>query len=370
MLIKNCKKNIFLVAGRTGGPYFPIPKIISVLDEFNPIIVGVKNSFEERVCKTQKLDLIYLPEAKLNILSFSKSNLADKLLGFFDLILNLVKFKISFWTCIFELLRHQPKLIYTTGSFLAVPLFLAAKLLNFLSLTTIRLAVHQQDPMAGLSNRICVKKADLISCIFNHTKQNYHNFQDCFLIQNPILETSYEPKLIWENIELQTSIQTSKKPSILIFGGGSGARFINEWVWTNFVELTKNFRVVHLTGVLQIDIEKINKTEDYFSLDAVFADMPQLLSSVDFVLCRAGLGTISELEFLKKKAFLVPLPDSHQELNAELVKKRFVILNQKNSTSWLNSISDNHIFDDKIFDSTQDLQDIEYYKALKSLISN
>lgn len=368
MLFKNKKKNIFLVAGRTGGPFFPIPKIISVLGEFNPIIIGVKNSFEERVCNAEKLELVYLPEAKLNFLSFKNPSVLDKVKGFFDLIWNLIKLKVSFWICVFQLLRYQPKMIYTTGSFLAVPLFWASRILNFLRLTSTKLVVHQQDPLPGLSNRICVKISDLTSCVFEHTKLNYISFKDSFVIQNPILESKFEPKSIWQNTELQSFVVEKKKPTILIFGGGSGAKFINDWVIENKDSLTQNFNIVHLTGILQKDSQKMTESENYFSTQAIFEDMPQLLSSVDFVLCRAGLGTISELEFLHKKAFIIPLPDSHQELNAELVKDKFVILEQKNSDLWLDTILGKSIFADKGFDLKIEKYDGDYYQRLKGLL--
>jgi UDP-N-acetylglucosamine:LPS N-acetylglucosamine transferase len=66
--------------------------------------------------------------------------------------------------------------------------------------------------------------------------------------------------------------------------------------------------------------------------------MPKLLSNVNLVLCRAGMGSITELEYLGKNAFLVPLPNSHQEINAKQVKDKFIILEQKNMNTWLPTI--------------------------------
>jgi UDP-N-acetylglucosamine--N-acetylmuramyl-(pentapeptide) pyrophosphoryl-undecaprenol N-acetylglucosamine transferase len=367
-MLDKSKKNIFLVAGRTGGPYFPVPKIISVLSDFNPVIVGVKNSFEQKICDAEKLELILLPEAKLNILSFSKTSFVNKISGFVDLIWNIIKLIISLIICTFQLLKFQPKIIYTTGSFLAVPLFFVAKVTNFLKITNAKLVVHQQDPSVGLSNRICVKMADLKSCVFEYTQSSFRTFKDSFLIQNPILESKFEIDIDWKNKELHNFLDNYKKQKLLIFGGGSGAKFINDWVLQNLDKLTDSFDIAHLTGILQKDSLEIKTSNNYFSCDAVFEDMPKLLKSVDFVLCRAGLGTISELEYLNKKAFLVPLPDSHQELNAELVKDKFVILEQKNSKQWLGSILDKNVFDKLSFNSKKQLQDIEYYMALRNLV--
>jgi UDP-N-acetylglucosamine:LPS N-acetylglucosamine transferase len=367
-MINKSKNNIFLVAGRTGGPFFPIPKILSILDNSNPIVIGVKNSFEQRTCKTEKLHLITLPEAKLNILSFSRTSLINKINGFFDLVWNILKLKVSFFISIYQVLKFQPKIIYSTGSFLAVPLFLAAKCTNLLRLSNTKLVVHQQDPTVGLSNKICVKMADLKSCVFEYTQQNFPSLKNAFLIHNPILESKFESNLDWKNKELCNFITNSKKQKLLIFGGGSGAKFINDWTLQNLNTLRINFDVIHLTGILQKDINVMTSLNNYFSTDAVFEDMPQLLRTVDFVFCRAGLGTISELEFLHKKAFLVPIPDSHQELNAELVKDKFVILEQKNSGSWLERILNENMFDKLLIGSNEKLQDVEYYKELKRLI--
>jgi UDP-N-acetylglucosamine--N-acetylmuramyl-(pentapeptide) pyrophosphoryl-undecaprenol N-acetylglucosamine transferase len=362
------KKNIFLVAGRTGGPYFPIPKIVSILNDFNPVIIGVGNSFEQKICDAEKLKLILLPEAKLSILSFSNPTLANKISGFFDLIWNVLKLLFSLFICIYQILKFQPKIIYTTGSFLAVPLFIAAKVTNFLIITNVKLVVHQQDPSVGFSNKICVKMADLKSCVFEYTQINFQSFRDSLLIENPIIESKFESNIAWKNLELENFLNNSKKQKLLIFGGGSGAKFINDWVVQNLDQLTDRFDIIHLTGILQKDSLEIKPLNNYFSLAAVFEDMPKLLGEVNFVLCRAGLGTISELEYLNKKAFLVPIPDSHQELNAELVKDKFVILEQKNNQEWLNQILDKNVFDNISTGSNKNTQDVEYYTQLKKLV--
>jgi UDP-N-acetylglucosamine:LPS N-acetylglucosamine transferase len=361
------KQNIFLIAGRTGGPYFPIPKIISALDQFNPIIVGVKFGFEQRVCESERLQLIFLPEAKLNILSFSKTTFSNKIYGLFDLIWNILKLIISLFICTYYLLKFQPKIIYSTGSFLAVPLFLVANCTNFLRLTNAKLVVHQQDPSVGLSNKICVKMADLKSCIFEYTQLNFPSFKNSYLIQNPILESKFSASSKWKNQELQNFLINSKKQKLLIFGGGSGAKFINDWTLLNLNELAASFDIVHLTGILQKSNVETTALQNYFSIEAIFDDMPQLLGGVDFVLCRAGLGTISELEHLHKKAFLVPIPDTHQKLNAELVKDKFVILEQENSSGWMNLILDKSSFNNTTFEPKQILEDDQYYFELNRL---
>jgi len=49
--------------------------------------------------------------------------------------------------------------------------------------------------------------------------------------------------------------------------------------------------------------------------------MAQALAVSAVVVSRAGMGTLSELSYSAKPVILVPLPDSHQEENADLVVK-------------------------------------------------
>ena len=90
----------------------------------------------------------------------------------------------------------------------------------------------------------------------------------------------------------------------------------------------------------------------------------------DLILCRAGIGSATELVILNKKAFLVPLPHSHQELNAEILSDKFIILTQDKMTSWLDTIkqeSNKPIkFKTNLEEMDSQLQD--YYQDIKNLL--
>lgn len=395
--IKNMTQyqNIFLLAGRTGGPLIPLLAISKSLPEFNPIIIGVKNGFETKIAKQENLEIEYLPEAKLNILSFKKQKFAEILLGILDLIKTLFLLVFSFGKCIYLLLKYQPSGILSSGSFLAVPIIFAAVFLKKLGLIETKIIIHQQDPLPGLANKLTIRLADLKSCVFEYTKINFKNFKDCQIIPNPIdiqkfeaakienienpkLKEFFQPPLIKEvplraedyfnhpaakAASLFVKESSSTKPIFLIFGGGSGAKIINDWVSSNLEKLLEHFRIIHLTGELQgnpqstsltapllkepekntfFSKESTCRADDfsvYLPLPSLIHDMPAALKFSDVVMCRAGLGSITELQYLNKVAILVPIPNSHQELNAELVKNNFTILEQTNISDWINVIN-------------------------------
>jgi UDP-N-acetylglucosamine--N-acetylmuramyl-(pentapeptide) pyrophosphoryl-undecaprenol N-acetylglucosamine transferase len=338
--------NIFLLAGRTGGPLIPLLALSANFKDYNPVLIGIRGGFETRVASEQKLPICYLPEAKASFLSFrGKKNILSIISAFLEAILQVFLLLFSFLKSIFLLLHYKPKMILSSGSFLAVPIVNAAWILKKLGFLKTVIVVHQQDPLVGLANRLTVNRGDIVSCVFEYTKKENPKFKEAMLIPNPIDSSRFEkfdPQLI-EEVRLKKFLSMdSKKPVFLIFGGGSGAQAINEWVWENLSDLTVDYRVIHLIGALQgldeLQIDQKYKHKDYLGLISLVRDMNQALLAADLVLCRAGLSSITELDYLGKTSFLVPLPNSHQELNASLVKDRFTILEQDKIGQWLPEI--------------------------------
>ncbi|MBU4375423.1 undecaprenyldiphospho-muramoylpentapeptide beta-N-acetylglucosaminyltransferase, partial [Patescibacteria group bacterium] len=58
-------------------------------------------------------------------------------------------------------------------------------------------------------------------------------------------------------------------------------------------------------------------------------------AAADIAVSRAGMGVLTELSYLGKPAILIPMPDSHQEDNAEIFKEKqaAIVLNQKELTA-------------------------------------
>ena len=399
-------KNCFYICGLTGGPFFPIPAIIKQVQNYlpnaNPVLIGVKNSYESKIASELLYIIEYLPKAKLDILSFKNLNFLELIAGFFGSVVSILMLVFSVAKCLFLLIKYRPILVYSTGSFLAVPMLWATKLTNILKLTNSKIVVHQQDATMGLANRLTANLANIKSCVFPFTKSTYVQFQNAQLIPNPIIVDKYSSDRIWQNTELEAFVKnkTVDKPLLLIFGGGSGALAINQWVSANIDILIKSFKVVHLTGLLQNPTktkgqkivsnsltelseqqytkssttflsDSFNLGSEYYKQQSIFTDMPTLLSNASLVVCRAGLGSISELSLLNKPTFLVPLQNSHQEQNAYLIAKtnsNFKVLKQENQDNWLNIIKDTKF---EIVETNFDRQALDqYYNKLIKLINS
>jgi UDP-N-acetylglucosamine--N-acetylmuramyl-(pentapeptide) pyrophosphoryl-undecaprenol N-acetylglucosamine transferase len=373
---KPAQANFFYICGLTGGPYFPIPAIVEEVNvnfpRANNILIGVKNSYEQKLAESQNLNIEYLPKVKLDLLSFKNAKPLEIIVDLIKLVLNIFKFGFSLCKCTFLILKFRPIMTYSTGSFLAVPMVWATVFCNKIKLTNTKIVIHQQDASPGLANRFTAKFADLLSCTFEFTKKNHPLFSQCQLIPNPIIESKYNIQNTWHDKILETFIKTkSDKTLLLIFGGGTGALAVNSWVLANLEALLLKFRIIHLTGSLQTQTSKTSIHDNYFSQRAVFEDMAILMASVNLVICRAGLGSISELAFLNKLTFLIPIPDTHQVQNAKLILEsdsNFHILDQNKTEDWLEQI--NNYANYKTF-KTKKFEDANlqsYYQKLIDLI--
>jgi UDP-N-acetylglucosamine--N-acetylmuramyl-(pentapeptide) pyrophosphoryl-undecaprenol N-acetylglucosamine transferase len=345
-------KTIFLMGGRTGGPLLPVLAVAKGLEDYVPIVIGVRNSFEEKYCRQTNMPFEALPEAKLTLLSFSNLSFREKLVEILKTGWMLLKLFLSFIYCCQLISKYKPSAVITAGSFLAVPMTYAALFMNLMVITRTKVIVHQQDVQPSLSNKLILRFASLITYVFDETLPLLSpslkgNKKLPIKIYNPIDYTRFRPDYINNSIidpamehmfrESRAS-RVSSKPIALIFGGGSGAKAINSWVHKNLEELLKYFSVIHLTGAMQDNEFAIANKPGYLTYEMLTAAMPYALYHSSFVIARAGLATITELQYLSKPAFLVPLPDSHQEANAKSVAKLFPTLNQSNQTTWLATI--------------------------------
>ena len=112
------------------------------------------------------------------------------------------------------------------------------------------------------------------------------------------------------------------KPVILILGGSQGAQRLNDKILEILPELLKNFEIIHQCGTknfkeIQTEVKIIlpKSLERHYHLFP-FLDEVNLTNAYavsDFIVSRAGAGTIFEIAALAKPSILVPLPGSAQQ---------------------------------------------------------
>ncbi len=219
--------------------------------------------------------------------------------------------------------NERPDAIVTAGGFVSVPLIILGRFMGIPSW------VHQQDVVPGLANKIMAKFAKRISVTFEKSR-------DVF----PSSKTETMGNAVRKSIGDGDRIRGYKKfnldpdrKTILVMGGGGGSSWINESVSALAVNLTEHWQVLHSTGsdkYESVQVENHNYVVEPMIHDAI----DDAYAIADLVICRAGLGTLTELAFVGKPAIVIPMPDSHQEMNAfELFEHQAAIVLDQTETT-------------------------------------
>lgn len=202
----------------------------------------------------------------------------------------------------------SPDLVFSKGGYVALPVVLAAHSLK------IPVLVHECDLTPGLANKLSAPYAKAILTSFPETANRWKKGK---FTGNPIRKELFSAT----KEKARRKYGVTNRPVLLVFGGGSGSKALNDAVRNQIKTLTQSFTVLHLCGkgnVVQTNIPHYLQRE-------YETDMASAYALADFVLCRAGANTIFELLALKKPALLVPLTKSSrgdQIENADYFQKK------------------------------------------------
>ncbi len=308
--MKKKKHNIILTGGGTAGSVTPLLAIADTLsdkrfgDNFRFFWIGTKKGVERKII-SERGDIKYTAifSGKLRRY-FSWHNFVDPIWIF-----------LGFIQSIYLILKIKPLTILSVGSFVGVPLVWAGWLLR------VPVIIHQQDIRPGLANKMSAPFARYVTVTFEESVKDYGN--KAKYIGNFIRKKLVKKFLAAETSEGKKRFGlTTDKPIIMFMGGGTGAASINNFVFDNIDELTKNYQVVHLTGSgkgPETDIVKPGYVYREFLNDD---DMAHAYRMAEVVVSRCGMGTLTELSYFLKPTILVPMPNSHQVDNAAIFSKR------------------------------------------------
>lgn len=202
----------------------------------------------------------------------------------------------------------KPSAVLVMGGYVSVPTGLAAKLLR------IPLVVHEQNAIAGLSNKLLAPIATQV--YMGLPLQTWPlGFEEAVCVGNPLR------RQLQRNAHLPNPKQVLR---VLIIGGSQGASFLNAtlpavctgWEWTDHLEIW------HQTG--KTDHEAVSSAYHAAKIrcrvDEFIDDMAMAYTWADVVIARAGAMTVSEITQVAKPALFIPYPfavDNHQEANAQ-----------------------------------------------------
>lgn len=309
-----------IVAGGTGGHIFPGLSVAAELKARGWQVqwAGNPEAMEGRLVPSHGLEL--------NTLVFS--GLRGK--GLLQQVFIPLKLLRAFWTSIQILRRTRPAVVLGMGGYVAFPLGMMASLMG------IPLVVHEQNSIAGLTNKVLAKLANRNLVAFPYALPNSN------WVGNPVRElicSQSEPALRFAG--------RTGALKLLVLGGSLGAQALNEVVPKALGLLDESSRpeVLHQAGEKNLPALRDNyeKADVHAEQVAFIDDVAHAMAQADVVICRSGAMTVAEVAAIGVAALFVPFPyavDDHQTHNAEfLVKENAAWLCQQREldATWLAS---------------------------------
>jgi len=290
-------RTALIMAGGTGGHVFPGLAVAEELRGrgWRVVWMGTRAGMEARLVSARGYEM-----ASIRAVALRGKGLAAALL----LPLNLL---VGFWQSARTIFRLRPDVVLGMGGYVAFPGGMMASLLAR------PLAVHEQNAVAGLTNRILAGVADKAMTAFPQALKGAE------WTGNPVrgdIAALADPA--------ERYGRRSGPLKLLVVGGSGGAQVLNECVPRAIALLERRPSVVHQSG-----------EKNYAALRAAYAaagvqgelvpfidDMARRYAEADLVICRAGAMTVAELSAGGVASVLVPYPhavDDHQTANARFL---------------------------------------------------
>jgi len=290
-------KTILIMAGGTGGHIFPGLAVAEQMRAagWEVVWMGARGGMEERLVPKHGYRAAWI-RAK----AARGKGLVQKLL----LPANLL---YSFWESARHIRSLRPNVVLGLGGYVAFPGGMMASLWNR------PLALHEQNAIPGLANKVLAQVSDKVMAGFPRALKNAE------WTGNPVRAE------IAAIAAPETRFQNRQGPlRILVVGGSLGAQALNESVPKALALMNDRPEVVHQAGEKHLDALKKHYAEARVKgeLVAFIDDMARRYAEADLVICRAGAVTIAELSAGGMASILVPFPhavDDHQTANGKFL---------------------------------------------------
>jgi UDP-N-acetylglucosamine--N-acetylmuramyl-(pentapeptide) pyrophosphoryl-undecaprenol N-acetylglucosamine transferase len=289
-----------VMAGGTGGHVFPALATARVLQRrgYDVVWLGTQRGIEARLVPAEGIPVEWL----------SVSGLRGK--GWTTLLAAPFRLLVAVSQAVRAIRRHRPDVVLGAGGFASGPGGLAAWLLRR------PLVVHEQNAVAGMTNRVLARLADRVLEGF---PGSFGAGSKASRVGNPV-----RPEIAAIPAPERRYAGREGRCRLLVFGGSQGAARLNAVLPAAVAELPPDLRpeVLHQTGARGVEETAAAYRARGIEADvrAFIDDMAGAYGWADLAVCRAGALTVAELAAAGVPAVLVPFPaavDDHQTRNAE-----------------------------------------------------
>ncbi|MBT1446505.1 undecaprenyldiphospho-muramoylpentapeptide beta-N-acetylglucosaminyltransferase [Shewanella sp. JM162201] len=293
-------KKLLVMAGGTGGHVFPALAVARKLaaEGWQVRWLGTADRMEARLVPQHGFDIDFI-----DIQGVRGNGLLRKLAAPVKILRSVLQARGVIQS-------FKPDVVLGMGGFASGPGGVAARLCG------IPLVLHEQNAIAGMTNKILSRIASRVLCAFEGAFGTAGE-----TVGNPIREEL----VALGGAERETRTEALK---VLVVGGSLGAKVFNDLMPKVTSQLAKEQPVVvwHQTG--RGNLDAVQQAYQELGQDGAVQvaefidDMEAAYRWADVVLCRSGALTVSELAAVGLPSILVPYPlavDDHQTMNAKVL---------------------------------------------------
>ena len=298
-------RTIMIMAGGTGGHIFPGLAVAEYLrtQGWHVVWLGAPGGMEAKLVTPRGYTMAWV----------AMSGVRGK--GALRVLLLPLQLLVAFWQSARALFAHRPDVVLGMGGYVSFPGGMMAALFNR------PLAIHEQNSVAGLANRVLATVADRVLTGFPDTFKAAHS-------------------VTWTGNPVRAGIAALAAPEqryrarggrlrLTVIGGSLGAQALNTTVPRALALLPADVRpqVTHQAGTRHLPQVEANYGEAGVTAKIVpfIDDIARCYAESDLIICRAGASTIAELAAAGVASVLVPFPhavDDHQTRNARFLADR------------------------------------------------
>lgn len=295
-------RTALVMAGGTGGHVMPALAVAEALraDGWRVVWLGTHAGMEAKLVPARGFDMAWVKVAGVR-----GKGLVTKLLLPFNLL-------HAFWQAARAIFRERPDVALGLGGYVAFPGGMMAVLLNK------PLVIHEQNAVAGLTNKILARLADRVLLGLPLASPLTPRASGEEWVGNPV-----RPEIAALSAPEQRLADRQGPLRLLVIGGSLGAAALNEMIPKALALLPAESRpeTRHQAGARHLDTLTANYAAAGVAVEplAFIEDMAAAYAWADVLICRAGALTVAEVAAAGLPALFVPFPfavDDHQTANA------------------------------------------------------
>ena len=299
---------VIIAGGGTGGHIFPGIAIAMEFIAKDPgssiLFVGAGNPYEKSI----------VGKAGFNHKSITAEGIKGR--GFLKKMRSLFKIPVGMFESFKIIKGFNPHIVVGVGGYSAGPVILTAWLLG------VKTALHEQNILPGITNRILARFADRIYVSFEGTKLPAA-FGKTLVAGNPLRREIINAAKDAVKADIVTGSGSKKPFTVLVIGGSQGAHSINMAIGEalTHIKAKEKYLFVHQTGAS--DEKRVAGFYTQYGIPCIvkpfFDDMAKRYGQADLIICRAGATTVAEVTAMGLGAIFIPFPfaaDDHQAKNA------------------------------------------------------